>query len=207
MTERLPAARRRRQLLDVALEVFSANGFHQTTMNQVAEAAGVTKPVLYQHFRSKRALYGEVLADLGATLEEAIGKATSTATSPRNQVRAGFTAYFRFVVERRDALQLLFGAGTRGDQEFDAVARRTRAAIADMTAALIDVEGLDQDDRRFLAQGVIGIAEATSRHWLEEGGGDGPGSGDADLEVVAEAAADLAWGGLRGLRGIHRSQG
>lgn len=194
MTERLPAARRRRQLLDVAVEVFAAHGYHQTTMNQVAEAAGVTKPVLYQHFASKQDLFGEVLNDLGTRLEEAIGKATSAATSPRNQVRAGFTAYFRFVVEERTASQLLFGADTRQEPEFDEIARRTRASIAEATAALIDVEGLDQDDRRFLAQGIIGIAEATSRHWIQEGGSD-------DIDVVAEAAADLAWGGLRG---VHR---
>jgi AcrR family transcriptional regulator len=192
VTERLPAARRRRQLLDVAVEVFAAHGYHQTTMNEVAEAAGVTKPVLYQHFVSKQDLFGEVLNDLGTRLEEAIGKATSTATSPRNQVRAGFTAYFRFVVEERTASQLLFGADTRQEPQFDEIARRTRASIADATAALIDVEGLDQDDRRFLAQGIIGIAEATSRHWIQEGGSD-------DIDVVAEAAADLAWGGLRGL--------
>ena len=193
MTERLPAARRRRQLLDVAVEVFAADGYHQTTMNQVAEAAGVTKPVLYQHFASKQELFVEVLRDLGARLEESIGKATSTATSPRNQVRAGFVAYFRFVAEERAAGQLLFGADTRQEPEFDEIARRTRASIADATAALIDVEGLDQDDRRFLAQGIIGIAEATSRHWIQQGA-------SGDVEVVAEAAADLAWGGLRSIR-------
>lgn len=193
MTERLPAARRRRQLLDVAISVFAAHGYHQTTMNQVAEAAGVTKPVLYQHFTSKQELFAEVLRDLGGQLEEVIGKATSTATSPRNQVRAGFVAYFRFVTEERDALELLFGADSRQEPEFVQIQRSLRASIAEATAALIDVEGLDRDDRRFLAQGIVGIAEATSRHWLVEGGGGDP-------EVVAEAAADLAWGGLRGIR-------
>ena len=61
---RLPAARRRRQLLDVALELFAARGYHTTSMNDIAEAAGVTKPVLYQHFRSKRELYLELLEDV-----------------------------------------------------------------------------------------------------------------------------------------------
>ena len=58
---RLPAPRRRRQLLDVALERFSEGGLYGTSMEQIAEAAGVTKPVLYQHFGSKRALYLELL--------------------------------------------------------------------------------------------------------------------------------------------------
>jgi AcrR family transcriptional regulator len=65
---RLPAARRRRQLLDVAQEVFASRGFHATSMDEVAEAAGVTKPVLYQHFDSKRRLYQELLEDVGQQL-------------------------------------------------------------------------------------------------------------------------------------------
>ena len=80
---RLPAARRRQQLLDVALRVFGEQGFHPASMNDVAEAAGVTKPVLYQHFRSKRDLYREVLTDVGAQLLDAITKATTAAAGRR----------------------------------------------------------------------------------------------------------------------------
>src|SRR5687768_4632909 len=69
---RLPAARRRQQLLDVALGVFAERGFHPTSMNDLAEAAGVTKPVLYQHFGSKRELYLELLDDVGTRLRTAI---------------------------------------------------------------------------------------------------------------------------------------
>ena len=83
---RLPAAERRRQLLDTALEVFAAQGFHATSMNDVAEAAGVTKPVLYQHFASKRRLYLELLEDVGAQLGDIIAKATSRAGGPHEQV-------------------------------------------------------------------------------------------------------------------------
>src|SRR6476646_7442621 len=119
---RLPAARRRRQLLDVALETFAARGYHPTSMNDIAEAAGVTKPVLYQHFRSKRALYLELLEDVGGRLQDAIEKAVSEADGPREQVTAGFTAYFHFVADQTTAFQLLFGGGARRDEEFaDAV--------------------------------------------------------------------------------------
>ena len=68
MAARLPAPRRRRQLLDVALDAFAERGFHRTSMDDVAEAAGVTKPVLYQHFGSKRELYLELLDDVGRQL-------------------------------------------------------------------------------------------------------------------------------------------
>src|SRR6478735_3921659 len=122
MVSRLPAARRRRQLLDVALDVFARNGFHQTSMEDVADAAGVTKPVLYQHFASKRELYLELLEDVGGQMMVAVAKAVATARGPHDQVEAGFAAYFRFVAEHEDAFKLLFGGGARRDEEFaDAV--------------------------------------------------------------------------------------
>jgi AcrR family transcriptional regulator len=189
---RLPAARRRRQLLDVALHVFAEKGFHVTSMTDIADAAGVTKPVLYQHFASKRALYRELLDDVGAQLLEAITKATTAATGPREQVELGFGAYFGFVDERREAFQILFGGGARRDAEFASQVAELEAAIADAIAALIDVEGLDEDERRLLAHGIVGLAEGTSRHWLGE-------AIDADPDHLARRTAALAWRGLRGL--------
>ena len=79
MSTRLPAPARREQLLAVGLEVFARQGFHGTSMNDVADAAGVTKPVLYQHFASKRELYLALLDEVGRELLEAIAKATAGA--------------------------------------------------------------------------------------------------------------------------------
>lgn len=192
-TPRLPAARRRKQLLDVALRVFAERGFHPTSMNDLAEAAGVTKPVLYQHFGSKRELYLELLEEVGTQLRESIGKATSEAATPREQVERGFTAYFRFVADRQAAFQILFGGGSRRDEEFAAHVHRVEEMVADAIAALIDVPGLTADDRRLLAHGIVGLAEGTSRLWLRDGL-----VGDSD--ALAARVADLAWAGLRGLR-------
>src|SRR5438132_1610 len=77
---RLPAPERRRQLLDSALDVFAARGFHGASMNDVADAAGVTKPVLYQHFESKRRLFVELLEDVGSRLGWLVAEATASAT-------------------------------------------------------------------------------------------------------------------------------
>lgn len=189
---RLPAARRRQQLLDVSLGVFAERGFHPTSMNDLAEAAGVTKPVLYQHFGSKRELYLELLEDVGTRLREAIGKATSEAASPREQVERGFGAYFRFVAEHEAAFQVLFGGGTRRDEEFAVHARKVEESVADAIANLIDVPGLPDDERRLLAHGIVGLAEGTSRHWLRD---HGPG----DPDELASRVAELAWAGLRGV--------
>jgi AcrR family transcriptional regulator len=193
MAARLPAARRRRQLLDVARRVFADRGFHPTSMNEIAEAAGVTKPVLYQHFRSKRVLYLELLDDVGGQLRQAIDKATASATGPREQVESGFRAYFRFVAAHEDAFRVLFSGGTRRDEEFNATVRQVEDAIAETIAALIEVEGLDRGTRRLLAHGLVGLAEGASRHWLDSGL---PGHPD----VLAARVSELAWAGLRGLR-------
>jgi AcrR family transcriptional regulator len=190
---RLPAARRRRQLLDVAQEVFAEQGFHATSMDEVAEAAGVTKPVLYQHFDSKRRLYLELLEDVGQQLLDAIGLATAAASSPRQQVENGFAAYFGFVHEKRSAFRLLFGGGGRRDEEFADAVRRVEDALAEAIADLIEAD-IDADHRLLLAQGIVALAEGTGRHWVTEGL-------DLDPDVVASRIADLVWAGLRA---VHR---
>ena len=192
MSARLPAPRRRQQLLDVARRVFANRGFHPTSMNDIADAAGVTKPVLYQHFRSKRQLYLVLLDDVGGQLLAAIAEATSAAPGPREQVEAGFRAYFRFVADNEDAFNVLFGGGTQRDEEFNDKVRQVEEAIAEAIAELIDVEGLDKESRRLLAHGLVGLAEGTSRHWRAGGC-----AGDPDAH--ASLLGDLAWAGLRGL--------
>ena len=76
-SSRLSAPARREQILDVALEVLGRAGYHGASMNDIAEAAGVTKPLLYQHFDSKRALYLELVGSVSDTMLEAIGKAVA----------------------------------------------------------------------------------------------------------------------------------
>jgi AcrR family transcriptional regulator len=191
---RLPAAERRRQLLDTALEVFATRGFHRTSMNDVAEAAGVTKPVLYQHFRSKRELYLELLEDVGAQLGKLIADATAEAGGPREQVERGFAAYFRYVHTNRSAYRLLFGGGSRRDAEFADAVRRVEENLAVSIATLIEAD-VDAEHRRTLAFGLVGLAEGTSRLWVAE-------ELDLDPDVLARQVADLAWAGLRGVRRI-----
>ncbi|MBV8235042.1 MAG: TetR/AcrR family transcriptional regulator [Acidimicrobiia bacterium] len=190
---RLPAVQRRRQLLDVSLEVFARRGFHSASMTDVADAAGVTKPVLYQHFGSKRELYLELLDDVGQRLLEEVQKATAAAGGPRQQVASGFAAYFQFVADNENAFRLLFGGdGREADPEFADAIRRVEDAIADAIAALIEAD-IDDDHRRLLAYGVVGVAEATSRHWVLSGRPD-------DVDTLSRRVADLTWAGLRGIR-------
>lgn len=177
----------------MALEQFSGGGFHGTSMEQIAEAAGVTKPVLYQHFGSKRALYLELLEDVGSQLMEAITKATAEAGGPRQQVEGGFTAYFRYVSERRSAFRLLFSEGTRRDEQFSEAVNRVEESIASVIAGLIEAD-IDDAHRAQLAHAIVGMAEGVSRAGLASGL-------VSDPQVLARRMAELAWAGLRG---IHR---
>jgi AcrR family transcriptional regulator len=190
---RLPAAQRRQQLLDVAVTTFSKQGYSNTSMNEIADAAGVTKPVLYQHFNSKRALFLELLSELGDRLRAELAEVTSGADSPRLQVEAGMRAYFRWVAEHQGGFEILFSGDSRFDTEFVRVVVQAEKDIADTVAALIVVEGLDTQRRRLLAMGIVGMAERVARYWMDR-------KLDLDPDEMAAHVADLAWNGLRGLR-------
>jgi AcrR family transcriptional regulator len=194
-SSRLPAAERRRQLLDVSVQLFAERGFDGTSMADLAEAAGVTKPVLYQHFRSKRALYSELLEEVSHLLVNEVEKAAATAEGPHAQVRAGFAAYFRFVDQRRAAFQLLFLGDSRHDRVLTAAVDQLEAAMADAIAPLIEAR-IGPKHRRQLAMALIGMAEATGRRSVIDEDLVGP----EGLDAMAGRLAELAWSGLRGIR-------
>ena len=190
---RLPAAERREQLLANAVEVFARDGYHNSSMNDIADAAGVTKPVLYQHFTSKRELFLELLREIGAQLRETIAKATAEADGPRRQIELGLRAYFHFVADNTDSFRVLFGEGTRRDPEFAHEAARVEASIAEVVADLIQIENLTQPHRLLLGNGIVGLAEGACRYWLAN-------DVDVDAETLAADVCQLAWAGLRGIR-------
>jgi AcrR family transcriptional regulator len=200
---RLPAARRRRQLIDVALETFARNGLEATTMDDIASAAGVTKPLLYQHFRSKRALFLELLGDVAQELLQEITAATSAAETPRQEVEFGFAAYFHFAIEHESAFRLLFDRSVPHDGELDQALRRVEDTIAEAVTPLIAAD-IDPEHQRLLAYAVVGMAEGASRSWLRsrtfsEGGN--PEAITVEADRLARRMADLAWAGLRS---VHR---
>jgi AcrR family transcriptional regulator len=194
---RMSGEQRRKQLLFVARGLFAERGFHATSMDEIAEAAGVTKPVLYQHFPNKRALYVELLTDTGAMLLQTLAEATTTRATGRERVEAGFLAYFRFVAEERAAFHLLFGTSIRTDPDFIEVVDQTVGAAADLIAQFIDIPASDEH-RHLLASALVGMAEAAGRR-----ASDG---GEFDPARLAEWIAEFAWFGLRGVRAGEPSQ-
>ena len=164
-------------------------------MDDIAEAAGVTKPLLYQHFSSKRALYLELVDSIAKDLLTAVGRGVAQANGPRQQVELGFAAYFRLVVSHEAEFRLLYGRDHADDQELGRALRTVEDAIAEAIDPLIDA-GLDADHRRLLAYGIVGMAEGASRRFMAQ-------RPDSDTELEEEAQklarrmADLAWAGLR----------
>jgi AcrR family transcriptional regulator/glycosyltransferase involved in cell wall biosynthesis len=221
---RLSGGERRHQLFGTALRLFAERGYESTTMDEIADAAGVTKPLLYQHFSSKRALYLELLDSIAGELLAEIDAATAAAPGPREQVAGGFAAYFRMLVTHETAFRLLYARSSAAGPELGSALRKVEDAIAEAIDPLI-AAGLDPDHRRFLAYAVVGMAEGASRHWLEtqrrgqgprgdgprgdgprgdgprgvergEPEGDAPQPGE-EAQRLATRLANFAWAGLR----------
>ena len=188
-TPRLSADARREQILDVAIDVFGRSGYFGASMNDIAEAAGVTKPVLYQHFDSKSDLYSALLDEVGSRMLDAIAKATADATDGKQQTERGFLAYFRWVAHRHDEFMLLFGGSSRHDSEFSAQIRRITDDAAAAIAPLISVD-IAPEHRTTLAHALVGLAEGASRRLV------GLGQSFEPDEIAREVSA-LAWAGLR----------
>jgi AcrR family transcriptional regulator len=191
---RLPAQARREQILDVAVQVFARHGFHSTSMNDVADAAGVTKPVLYQHFDSKQDLYMALLEEVGNRMITSITKATADVVTGREQTEVGFRSYFHWVAEDHDAFLLLFGSRASRDDESTLAIRKITAEAALAVAPLIAAD-IEPEHRRTLAHGLVGLAEGVSRYLIERGD-------TFDPDVLAQQVADMAWAGLRA---VHRT--
>lgn len=193
MSGRLPGPERKRQLLAVARQVLAKNGYHETTMSEIAAAAGVTKPVLYQHYRSKRDLYRHVLEDVGARLESTVIQAAVDTNTPRERAEAGIRAYAEFVEDDLDGFHLLFSGANRQDPEWAALTTSVERSLARAIASLIDIPTVAPMRRQTMAYGVMGLAEAMMRYAKSGEAGHYP------TERLAADITQLLWAGLRGI--------
>jgi AcrR family transcriptional regulator len=189
---RLPRTARRRQLLDAALSVFVAQGYHAAAMDDIADRAGVSKPVLYQHFPGKRDLYLALLDESAAALMDAVRSAMISTTDNKARVRATVSAYYEFVEDKNGAFRLVFESDLTGEPEvrdrLEAVERQCANAVA---AVIAEDTGLPEPEAQLLGAGLAGIAQVTARTWAA--GGE-PLPKDQAIDLVAS----LAWRGIRG---------
>jgi AcrR family transcriptional regulator len=166
---RLPRSVRRRQLLAAAQQVFVAHGYHAAAMDDIAEAAGVSKPVLYQHFPGKLELYLALLDTQAEALAKTVHEALDATTDNRERVHGVLSAYFGFVDRDDDdgAFRLIFETDLGNEpavrERVEAVAEKTMKAVADTVAA---DTGLDRDQAELLSTALTGAAQVAARWWL-----------------------------------------
>lgn len=187
-----PGQDRREQILNVALTAFAKSGYHNTSMNDIADQLGVTKPVLYQNFDSKRALYIELLEHVGTSLVTHVtGEAASAGDDGREKTLRGMVAYFTWVSNNKDAFSLIFESSGRVDEEFADIVKQFEDAAAAAIAPLITAHVSPENQRTF-ALGLVGMAEAVSRHLIAE-------HVNFDPVAMGNAISGLAWAGLRSI--------
>jgi AcrR family transcriptional regulator len=194
-TRRLRSNERREQLLSVAAALFAESGYEATTMDQVALAAGVTKPLLYQHFESKHALYQEIVTAAATALLDALAVAASPDVSPREKVERGLTAYFTAVLGDDASFRLLLVESTDEDiaRHLDSIER----ALIEFVDPLIDAD-LEPEHRKLLAAAVVGTAKSAAAFWFDEhGAATDPATRNDTADQLASRCAQLVWGGLR----------
>ena len=199
-TRRLAGHARRLQIVSTAKTLFAERGYRATTMDDIALAAGVTKPLVYQHFSSKRDLYQELVDSVAQELLDAITYAMREATEPRELVELGFATYFELAVTHEEAFRLLFGRDVPKDQELTEAVLRIEDTLARAVEELLDAS-LSLDHRRLLAHAVVGMTEGASRYWVatescRQQKGD-QADRSAAARLLARRVSDLAWGGLR----------
>ncbi|MFN2518894.1 MAG: TetR/AcrR family transcriptional regulator [Jatrophihabitantaceae bacterium] len=166
---RLPRSARRKQLLAAAQEVFVANGYHAAAMDDIAERAGVSKPVLYQHFPGKLELYLALLDTQAEMLGAAVHEALSATDDNRARIHGVLSAYFEFIgrTDEHGAFRLIFETDLGNDPavraRVEAVAQRTMQAVADTVAG---DTGLGRAQAELLSTALTGAAQVAARWWL-----------------------------------------
>jgi AcrR family transcriptional regulator len=194
---RLPRDERRAQLLAAALEVFTAAGYHSAAMDEIADRAGVSKPVLYQHFPSKLDLYLAVLDTHIDSLVFEIQRAIQSTPDNAKRVQATIAAYFDFIEAEGEAFRLLFESDMNVEPAVRERLNRMTYDCAAAVSAVISLDtGLPQEAAMLLGVGLIGSAQVTARHWLER---------DSKLsrEQAQTLATNIIW---RGISGFPRNE-
>ncbi|TSD97314.1 TetR/AcrR family transcriptional regulator [Skermania sp. ID1734] len=187
---RLPRDERRQQLLAAASEVFVTRGYHAAGMDEISECAGVSKPVLYQHFPSKLELYTAVLQNYVDMLVAAVRQALRSTTDNRQRVRAAVQAFYDFIDHEAQGFRLIFESDVMGEPQVERRIEQATEACVDAVFDLVSQDsGLDPYRARILAVGLVGASQCTARYWL-----------DADRPILKEQAVEttvsLIWGGL-----------
>ncbi|MET8760961.1 TetR/AcrR family transcriptional regulator [Lentzea sp. NPDC004782] len=189
---RLPRTARRAQLLAAAQDVFVANGYHAAAMDEIAERAGVSKPVLYQHFPGKLELYMALLESHVDDMVSRVRAAIASSTDNKLRVRAAVAAFYDFVDGEGQAFRMVFESDLRSEPAVqEAVERATTDSVDAITETITADAGLDPERARLLAVGLVGLSQVTARSWLAD-------NRRVPKEDAVALISNLAWRGIGG---------
>ena len=189
---RMPRNARRAQLLESALEVFVAQGYHAAAMDDIAERAGVSKPVLYQHFPGKLELYLALLDQSCDTIVDACREALESTEDNKQRVAATMHVFYDYVASAHGAFRLVFESDLTSEPAVrERVDRVTRECAEAITKVIHEDTGLPAEQSRLLSVSLVGMAQVSARFWLDDNGG-------VDRDDAAGLVAGLAWRGIRG---------
>ena len=187
---RMPRVARRAQLLDSALEVFVAQGYHAAAMDDIAERAGVSKPVLYQHFPGKMELYLALLEQSSDRIIDQTRRALASTQDNKLRVLATIQVFYEYVADAQGAFRLVFESDLTNEPAVRAQVDRVTKECAEEIAKVISEDtGLPTEAAHLLAVSLVGMAQVSARFWLDSGGG-------IDQSDAATLVAGLAWRGI-----------
>ncbi len=191
-SSRLPRPARRLQLLGAARDVFVAQGYHAAAMDEIAERAGVSKPVLYQHFPGKLELYLALLDESADELVKIVSDALSSTTENRQRVLATFQAFYDFVAGTSEAFRLVFESDLSNEPAVRMRLEKAMNECSEMVSQFIREDaGVSNEEARLLGMALVGMAQVSARFWL---GTDQAIPKDAAEQLIAR----LAWRGISG---------
>ena len=190
VTPRLSRSARRLQLMSAAKSAFVTQGYHAAAMDDIADRAGVSKPVLYQHFPSKLELYLALLNESADEMVRLVRVALSATTDNHQRVDNAVAAYFTFVADNGQAYRLIFESDLRGQLEVERIVERaTDDCISAITDTITTDTGADVERARLLASGMVGLSQVSARYWLQQ-------SPHVSRAEAIELLSTLMWRGI-----------
>ncbi|MCC5950535.1 MAG: TetR/AcrR family transcriptional regulator [Acidimicrobiia bacterium] len=197
---RVPAALRRQLIVAVATELFVERGYDGVSMADVAEAAGVSKPVVYDLVGSKDRLFDEVMVEAADDLAGRVAAAVASTDGTRSSLRAGATAFFEFVDERRAAWEsLLTSDATPVRAAVERTRRRQVTLVSELLAGEVP-QGSTVNDvvLEALATALNGAFEALAQWWQSHP--------EWSLDAVVDLVVAMTEPGLEAMAGVAPAQ-
>jgi len=190
-TKRLPRAVREQQMLDAAVQVFSVNGYHETSMDAIAAKAEISKPMLYLYYGSKEDLFGACLDRELARFIEAVRADLDFSLSPRDMLRNAIGSFLTYIDANRASWIVLYTQAT-SSQAFAHTVREGRERIIDLVARMLSTGTRNPEpdtDFHMMAIALVGAGEAVANR---------VSTGDVDVDDAVELLINLFWRGLKG---------